>query len=49
MLISDPKDLPTWRTKPPQTNWKMKTLQPIQRELLKREAVVKIHIKAVKI
>ena len=27
----------------------MKTLQPIQRELLKKEAVDKIHIKAVKI
>ena len=49
MLISDLKDLPIWRIKPPQTNWKMKILLLIQRELLKKEVVVKIHIRAVKI
>ena len=49
MLISDLKDLPILRTKPPQTNWKMKILLLIQHELLKKEAVVKIHIRAVKI
>ena len=49
MLTPDPKHLPTWRTNPPQTNWKMRILPLIQRELLKKEAVVKIHIRAVKI